>query len=150
MDGREVLAAPCVVCSFCVVSTKVRNVVTALLEILVTSRALLAIPALLVDEDDGRKNGKLLNRQRDMRKIGNGAVPVLEVEGVKKLLRLLLADLAKRLLHGECGSRILGHGVSLDLGVHAMDGKHVDLRPGDCSILFSGRCLGGDWVAHVI
>src|SRR5260370_27939184 len=80
IDGRAVLAAPCVVCSFCVVSTKVRNVVTALLEILVTSRALLAIPALLVDGDDGRKNGNLLTRQRDMRNSGNGQVPVLAVD----------------------------------------------------------------------
>ena len=60
-----------------------------------------------------------------MRQVGDGAVPVLEVEGVEELLRLLVVDLLQRLAHRERRARILGHGVSLHLGLDTIDGEDV-------------------------
>ena len=78
-----------------------RRVVAALPEVLVARRALLAIPALLVGNDDGGEDGESLDGERDVGKVGDGAVPVLEVEGVEKLFRLLGRDFLQRLFHRE-------------------------------------------------
>src|SRR5580693_942602 len=58
-------------------------------------------------------------------------MPVLEVERVEKLLSLLLADLLERLLHGERRARVLGHGIGLNFGLHAIHGVNL-----------CGRCVG--------
>ena len=65
-----------------------------------------------------------------MGKIGNGTVPVLEVEGVEELLGALGADFGQRVAHGERGAGVLGHGEGEDLGVGAMDGDDFRLVPG--------------------
>src|SRR5208283_4072924 len=71
------------------VTLKTGRVVTAFPEVLIASRALLAIPALLVGDHDGGKDGKALDGQRDVGQVGDRAVPVLKVEGVEKFFRLL-------------------------------------------------------------
>ena len=52
---------------------------------MVAGGSLLAIPTLLVGNDDGGEDGEALDGQCDVGKVGNGAVAVLEVEGVEKL-----------------------------------------------------------------
>ena len=107
-----------------------RRVVAALSEVLVAGRALLAIPALLVDNDDGGEDGEALDGERDVGKVGDGAVPVLEVVGVEKLFGPLGRDFLQRLFHREGGARILGHGVGLDLGLNPVNGEYLDGRFG--------------------
>ena len=81
-------------CGPACICAEIRSEIAALLEILIAGGALLPVPALLVgDQDDRREDGKLFNGEGDVRKIGDRAVAVLEVESVEKLLRLLLADL---------------------------------------------------------
>src|ERR1039458_2626036 len=71
---------------------------------------------------------------------------VLEVEGVEELLGALRADLRERLLHGERGARVFGHGVGEDLGVGAVDGVDVSLGRGRGGrFIFGG---GGISVRH--
>ena len=96
-----------------------------LAEVLVAGGALLAVPALLVDERDGGEEGEALDGEGDVGEVGDGAVAVLEVEGVEELLGALGADLGERLAHGEGGAGVLGHGVGEDLGVGAVDGVDV-------------------------
>ncbi len=60
-----------------------------------------------------------------MRQIRNRTMSVLEVEGIEKLLRLLLVDLLQRLLHGQRRTRILRHGIGLDLRLHAVHSKNL-------------------------
>src|ERR1700682_5557964 len=79
-----------------------------------------AAAALLVGDCNGRKNGQTFDGQRNMRQVGNGAMAVLKVESVEKLLRLLLADFPQRLFHRECRARVLGHGVGLDFRLDAV------------------------------
>ena len=55
---------------------------------------------------------------------------VLEVEGVEELLGALGGDFGERLLHGERGAGVLGHGVGEDFGVGAVDGVDVGLGRG--------------------
>ncbi len=71
------------------IALKARSVVTALPEVLIASRALLSVPALLVGYGDSGENGKPFNSQREVRKVGNRTVPILKIEGVKKFFRLL-------------------------------------------------------------
>src|SRR4051812_14809418 len=73
--------------------------VAALTKILITSGALLPIPALLVNKDDGRKNRQPLDGERNVCQISNRAVAVLEVKRVKEFFRFLAADLLQRLFH---------------------------------------------------
>src|SRR5713101_9630211 len=79
-----------------VVGTEVWDVVAALLEILIACGALLPIPALLVSQLNCCQNREPLDRQRNMRQVGNRAVAILKVKSIEKLLRLLRADLAQR------------------------------------------------------
>ena len=80
---------------------KLRQVPAALAEVLVARGALLAIPALLVHQDDCREQAEPLNREGHMGQVGDRAMAVLEVEGVQELLGALAGDLAQRFLHGE-------------------------------------------------
>jgi hypothetical protein len=70
------------------VRLKTRSVVTALAEVLVARGAFLAVPALFVGDNDGGKDGEALDGERNVGQVGNGAVPVLKVESVKKLFCL--------------------------------------------------------------
>src|SRR5262249_20931117 len=78
---------------------KIRNVITALLEILVARGALLSVPALLIHQNNRRQDRKLFHGKGHMRQVGDRAVAVLEIKSVEKLLGLLLADLLQRFLH---------------------------------------------------
>ncbi len=99
-----------------------------LLEVLITGGALLTVPALLVDELDGGEEGEALDGEGDVGEVGDGAVAVLEVEGVEELLGALGADLGEGFAHGEGGAGVLRHGVGEDLGVGAVDGVDVGAR----------------------
>ena len=68
---------------------------------------------------------ELLYREGDMSEVGDGAVSVLKVEGVEKLLSLLVIDLFERFLHGQRRPRIFGHGIGLDFRVCAVNGEDV-------------------------
>jgi len=96
LDGLGVVGA--------VVAVEVRGVPAGAAEVLVAGGALLAIPARLVHQRDGRQQAQLLHREGDVREVRDGAVAVLEVEGVEELLGLLRADLGERLAHGQRGS----------------------------------------------
>src|SRR6202030_3391370 len=74
------------------IRTEVWDVVTAFLEILITRRAFLTIPALLVRQFNRCQDRKPFNRQRDMCKVSNRAMAVLKIKCIEKLLRLLRAD----------------------------------------------------------
>jgi hypothetical protein len=63
-----------------------------------------------------------LDGEGDVREVGDGAMAVLEVEGVEELLGLLRADLDEGFAQGESRARVLGHGVGEDLGLGAVDG----------------------------
>jgi hypothetical protein len=52
----------------------------------------LAVPALFVGNDNGGEDGEAFDGERDVGKVGNGAVAVLKVEGIEKLFRLLLGN----------------------------------------------------------
>ena len=104
---------------------EIGNVVPALLEVLVAGRALLAVPARLVDSDGRGEDRQTLDGEGDVRQIRDAAMAVLEVEGVEEFLRLLLVDLGQRLAHGQRRAGILGHAVGLDFGIGAMDGVNV-------------------------
>src|SRR5712691_1974116 len=99
--GKEKIQRLAVELAGFVVGAEVGDVISALLEVLITSRTLLPIPSLLVSQLNCRQNREPLDRQRNMRQVGYRPVTVLEVESVEKLLRLLRADLAQRLLHRQ-------------------------------------------------
>ena len=65
-----------------------------------------------------------------MGEVGDGAVAVLEVEGVEELLGPLGADFLEGLAHGQGGAGVLGHGVGQHLRVSAVYGKDVGLIAG--------------------
>ena len=109
-------------------SREIGRVVAALLEILIARGALLAVPALLVGHVDRRQNREPLNRQRDVRQVGDGAMAVLKIKGIEKLLRLLRADLLERFFHGERRARILGHGIGLNLRLYAVHRENFGRR----------------------
>ena len=91
-------------------------------EVLVAGGALLAVPALLVDEDDGGQEAEALDGESDVGQIGDGAVAVLEVEGVEELLGALGADFSEGLAHRQGGAGVFGHGVGQHFGVGAVNG----------------------------
>ena len=97
----------------------------------------MAVPALLIHQDDGGDHRQFFHGKGDMRQVGDGAVPVLEIKRVEKFFRLLLADLAQRLFHRERRARILGHGVGLHLGLDTVDG--VDIGGGGLGIVVAGH-----------
>src|SRR5262249_26081096 len=105
-----------------------RSVEAALLEILITGGALLPIPALLIGDRDCRQDGETLDGKCNVREISDGAMSILKVESIEKLLGILFADLLQRLLHGKRRARVFGHGVGLHLWVDTMDGEDIDLR----------------------
>ena len=73
-----------------------------------------------------------------MGEVGDGAMAVLEVEGVEELLGALGADLGEGLAQGEGGAGVLGHGVGEDLGLGSVDG--VDVGCGCGGVLGHGHC----------
>ena len=85
---------------------------------------------VLVDKNDGGQKTEPLDRERHVRQIGDGAVAVLKIKRIQELLGSLSANLGQRLAHGERRARILGHGVSQDLGVCAVHGVDFSLVPG--------------------
>jgi len=99
-------------------------------KVLVARRALLAVPALLVHQHNGRQQAQPLHGKGHVRQVGNRAMPVLKIKGVQKLLGALRADLCQRLAHRERGAGILGHGIRQDLGVGAVDGVDIGLVAG--------------------
>jgi hypothetical protein len=109
------------------VGRELRGVPAGLAEVLVAGRALLAVPALFVYQAYRCEQREALDGEGDVREVGDGAMAVLEVEGVEELLGALRADLGERLLHGERGARVLRHGVGEDLRVGAVDGVDVGL-----------------------
>ena len=100
------------------------------MKILVAGGTLLAVPALLVHQHDGRQQAQPLDGKGDVRQVGDGAMTVLEIEGVEELLGALGADLGQRLAHGERGTGVLGHGVGQDFRVGAVNGKDIGLVAG--------------------
>ena len=61
---------------------------------------------------------------------GDGAMSVSEIKRVEELFRLLLTQLRQRFLHRKRRAGILGHGVSLNLRLHAIDCINVGGRVG--------------------
>ena len=108
-------------------STEVRGVPARAAEVLVACRTLLAIPSLLVNQFDRSQQAEPLDREGDVGQVGDGAMPVLEVEGVEELFGALGADLGKRLLHRKRRAGVLGHRVSQNLGVCSVDCVDVGL-----------------------
>src|SRR2546421_8766194 len=76
VDGVSV-EFPC-----CVIRSKLRNVITAFPEILVSRRALLTIPPLLVGDDDGGQDREFFDGKSYVCEVRNRPVPVLEVKSV--------------------------------------------------------------------
>ena len=116
-------------------------------EVLVAGGALLAVPALFVYQGDRGEQDEALDGEGDVGEVGDGAMAVLEVEGVEELLGALGADFGERLLHGERGAGVLGHGVGEDFGVGSVDG--VDVGFGWACFSFSdmwasGYCYGAE------
>ena len=60
-----------------------------------------------------------------MGQVGDGAMAVLEIEGIEELLGALGADFAEGFAHGKGRAGILGHGVGQDLRVRAVDGENL-------------------------
>ena len=85
-----------------------------------------------------------LDREGNVREVGDRAMAVLEVEGVEKLLGALGADLAERLLQRQGGARILRHRIGEDLGIGAVNGVDVGLGTGGTAAgAFAGEGLWG-------
>ena len=109
---------------------KIRKIPAGFEEVLVAGGALLAVPARLVDEHDGGQQAEPLDGEGDVGQVGDGAMAVLEIEGVEELLGALGADFGQRLAHGERGAGVFGHGEGENLGVGAVDGEDFGLRAG--------------------
>ena len=112
------------------VSTEIGSIKAGFEEVLVTGGALLAVPARLVDKDDGGKQAKALDGEGDMGQVGDGAVAILEIECAEELLGALGADFGQRFAHGKRRAGVLGHGEGEDFGIGAVDGKDLGLVPG--------------------
>ena len=97
---------------------------------MIAGGALLAVPALFVDEDDGGEQAESFDGKGDVGQVGDGAMAVLKIKGVEELLGALRADLSERLAHGERGAGIFGHGVGQDFRVGAVDGVDIGLIAG--------------------
>src|SRR5262249_41165172 len=63
-----------------VVAAEIGGIKAALAEILIARGTFLTVPTLLVDEGYGREQAQFLDCERYMRKIGDGAMAVLEIE----------------------------------------------------------------------
>ncbi len=112
------------------ICSEIREIPAGFEEILIAGGAFLAVPAGLVDEDNGGKEAEALDGEGDVGEVGDGAVAVLKIKGVEELLGALGADFGKRLAHGERGAGVLGHGEGEDLRVSAVDGEDLSLVPG--------------------
>ena len=97
-----------------------RRIVAGTGEVLISGRSFLPIPTLFVHHCDSCQQREPLQGEGDMCQIGDGTVAVLKIEGVEKLLRLLLVELGQRLLHGKRGSRVFGHRVGLHFRLDAI------------------------------
>ena len=126
--GKQKIQSLAVELAPLVIRAEVGCVIPALLEILIPRRPLLPVPSLLVCKFNRRQNRQPLDRQRNVRQVRNRAVPILKIESVEKLLRLLRADLPQRLLHRQRRPRVLRHGVGLNLRLHAKHGEHFGRR----------------------
>ena len=78
VGGKEILDGLGVELGRGGILAKIREIPAGLEEVLVAGRALLAVPALLVDEDDGGQQAEALDGEGDVGQVGNGAVAVLE------------------------------------------------------------------------
>ncbi len=115
------------------------------LEVLVARGALLAVPALLVDEDNGGQQREPFDGEGNVGEVGDGAVAVLEVEGVEELLGALGADLGQRLPHGKRRAGVFRHGVGEDLRIGPVNGENVGLLGGRLGIRIGGLA-GHGWI----
>ena len=117
-----------------VIVAKIGNEVAALLEILVARRALLPVPARLVDHDGGRQDRQLLDGKGEVRQIGDAAMAVLKIKRVEELLGLLFVELGQRLAQRKRGPRILRHAIGQHFGIGSMNriniGRGVGIRAG--------------------
>ena len=112
------------------IRAKIREIPAGFEEVLIAGGALLAVPALLVDQDDGGQQAEALDGEGDVGQVGDGAVAVLKIKCVEELLGALGADFGERLAHGERGAGVLGHGVGQDFGIGAVDGEDIGLVAG--------------------
>ena len=112
------------------VSTEAGSIKAGFEEILVAGGAFLAVPARLVDEDDGGQQAEALDGEGDMGQVGDGAVAILEIECIEELLGALGANFRQGFAHGERRPGVLCHGESEDFRVGAVDGKDLSLVPG--------------------
>ena len=92
------------------------------MEVLVASGTFLPVPALLIYQDDGGQQAEALDREGDVREVGDGTMAVLEIECIEELFGALGADFGQRFAHGERRTGVLGHGVGQYLGVGSVDG----------------------------
>ncbi len=115
---------------------KVGQIPAALAKILIAGGTFLAIPALFVDQDDGRQQRQPLDGEGHMGQVGDGAVAILKVKRVEEMLGALAGDFAQRLLHRKRGSGVLRHGIGQDFRVGSMYGIDIGLVSG-----FFGRGL---------
>ena len=123
------------------IRAEIREIPAGFEEVLVAGGALLAVPALLVDQHDGGQQAEPLDGEGDVGQVGDGAVAVLKIKGVEKLLGALAADFGQRLAHGESGAGVLGHGVGQHFGVGAVDGEDFGLVAGAGGHKrFTGHC----------
>ena len=76
------------------VCPKIRKIPAGFEKVLIARGAFLAVPALLVHQNDGRQQAEPLHSEGDVRQIGNRAVPILEIECIQELLGTLGADLS--------------------------------------------------------
>ncbi len=68
------------------VRTEIREIPAGFAEVLVAGGALLAVPSAARHQDDSGQQAEALDGQGDMGQIGDGAVPILKIKGVKELL----------------------------------------------------------------
>ncbi len=116
---------------------KIGQIPAALVKVLIAGGTFLAIPALLVDQDDGCQQRQPLDGEGHVRQVGNGAMAILKVKSVEEMLGALAGDFPQRFLHRKRGSGILCHGIGQDFRVGPMDG--IDFG------LVSGR-FGRGWI----
>ena len=99
-------------------------------KVLIARGTLLAIPALLVDQDDGGQQRQPLDGEGHVRQIRNRAVAILKVKRVEEMFGALAGDLAQRFLHRKRRAGVLRHGIGQDFGVGPMDGIDFGLVSG--------------------
>src|SRR5882762_6893691 len=87
-----------------------------LAEWLVTRAAFLAVPDGLIDHSDRSQDRDLLESEDQMGQVSDRPMPVLKVEGVEELLRLLRTQFLDAFEHPLARARILGQGIRLYFG----------------------------------